>query len=250
MAALWPTAAATLLLFAAAGAGRCLFDVAGRTLLQRSASSELLGRVFGILEGLAMAGMAAGALLVPVLVSAGGAGLALVVSGALLPMLALAYRGGLVDLDARADVPVVEIALLRSLPMMAVLAPPELERLARHLEPRPIRSGEVVIRQGDAPDAFYVVAGGVLDVIRDDVTIATLVRPDGFGEIGLLDDRQRTASVRARGEGLVMALRREAFLDAMERNPSGAREAQRLASERLAEPRNENRTLKRQPAVS
>lgn len=229
-----PTATAALLLFALAGAGRSMFDVAGRTLLQRSASSELLGRVFGILEGLAMAGMAVGALLAPVLVGAGGAGLALVASGTLLPALALVYRRRLRAVDRCADVPVVEIALLRALPMMATLGPSQLERLARSLEPHSVRAGEVIIRQGDAADAFYVVAGGDLDVTRDGVRVAGLARPDGFGEIGLLDDRPRTATVRARAAALVLRLSQDDFLAAMATNVQGARAARRLADERLA----------------
>jgi CRP-like cAMP-binding protein len=245
---LWPTAAGALVLLAVAGAGRSVFDVAGRTLLQRSASAELLGRAFGAVEGLSMAGMALGALVTPALVGAGGATLALAATGALLPVLALVYLRRLRALDARADVPVVEIALLRLLPMMAVLAPPELERVARLLESRELAPGEVVIRQGDPADAFFLVAAGELDVIRDGVMVAELARADGFGEIGLLGDRPRTATVRARTDGHVVVLRRDAFLDAMSRNPRGAHEAHRLASARMDDGRNETRTHERDAA--
>lgn len=231
--AVWPGTAGALLLLAAAGAGRSLFDVAGRTLLQRSASSDLLGRVFGILEGLSMAGLAVGALLAPALVDAGGSGLALATIATLLPVLAVVYRRRLLTVDLQADVPVVEVALLRSLPMVAALTSSEIERLARNLEARSVRAGEVVIREGDVADVFYVVAEGELEVIRDGVSVGSLARPDGFGEIGLLEDRPRTASVVARADGVVMVLGGEDFLTAMNRQSHGAREARRLARYRL-----------------
>jgi hypothetical protein len=232
--ALWPSALAAFVLLAVAGAGRNVFDVAGRTLLQRSAPPEVLGRVFGLLEGLAMAAMAVGALLTPVLIEAGGAGLALAATAALLPALALLRPRRLAAVDRHADVPVVEVALLRRLAPMRALAAPDIERLARCLTPRRVGDGEVVIRQGDDADALYVVASGTLDVLVDGAPVNVLERGECFGEIGLLDDRPRTASVAARGEALVMALGRDDFLSAMAGSPRGAHEARQLADRRLA----------------
>jgi MFS family permease len=226
-----PTTIDAFVLLAAAGVGHSLFDVAGRTLLQRSAPPELLGRVFGVLESVAMAGLAVGALLAPALVAVGGARLAFVAAGILLPAL-LAFDGrAFLRVDRRADVPVVEIALLRSLPLFAPLAAPELEAVARALVPIETGAGETVIRRGDVGDRFYVVAAGELDV---EEVGRVMRRGDVFGEIALIVDIPRTATVRARSPSRLLTLDRRSFLLTVTGNERVAAEADRLVHERLA----------------
>jgi len=127
--------AATVALLAVAGASRALLDVASRILMQRSVPAQLLGRIFGVLEGLTMAGLAVGAMLVPALVYLGGSWLALLGVAAVLPLAAAVGGRGLFGLDSGVPVPVVEIALLRSLPLFAELPAPALEGLAGALTP-------------------------------------------------------------------------------------------------------------------
>ena len=115
MTAIEPGAAATAILLGAVGAGRAVLDVAGRTLLQRAVPTHLLGRIFGLLEGFSMAGLAIGSLLVPLLVSLGGAATAVLGVAAILPAAAVVGARSLLTLDAAATVPVVETALLRSM---------------------------------------------------------------------------------------------------------------------------------------
>jgi MFS family permease len=159
--------AGTVLLLAVAGTSRALLDVASRSLLQRSVPTHCLGRVFGLLEGLTMAGLAIGAVLVPVLVHFGGSRLALLGVAAVLPLAAAAGGRALFRLDAEAPVPVVQIALLRSLPPFSELPAAALERLASALVPLEVPAGTALIRSGEEADAYYAIAAGKLDVFQD-----------------------------------------------------------------------------------
>jgi Cyclic nucleotide-binding domain len=230
-----PGAAAALALLAAAGGARATFNVAARTLLQRMARPDLLARVFGLLEGIEMGALAVGSLLAPLLVWIGGLPLAFACVAAILPLFALATWHRLLDIDRHATVPVVEIALLRSMPMFAPLSPPTLESLARALEPISVPAGADVVREGEPGDRFYVIADGELEVVRDGRVAASRRRGDGFGEIALMYDVPRTATVRARTESQLYALDREAFLLAVTGHASSQGAASDLADARLAE---------------
>ncbi len=238
--ALWALAAyATIIgafvFLAAAGAGRSLLDVAGRTLLQRTAPTELLSRVFGVLEGISMAALAIGSILTPVLVALAGAKGALVGIGAVLPVIALLARRRLVDIDRSATVPVTEIALLRSSPTFGLLGAPQLERLARSLTPTSVPAGTTFIREGEDGDRAYLVADGVLDVSVGGKRVAELRRSDLVGEIALLRGGKRTATVVARNDARLYELDSEAFFETVGGSRATADALDELVETRLGE---------------
>jgi hypothetical protein len=226
--------AATVALLIVVGTSRALLDVASRTLMQRSVPSQLLGQVFGLLEGLTMAGIAAGALLVPALVHLGGSRLALLGVAAVLPLAAAVDGRGLFGLDSGAPVPVVEIALLRSLPLFAELPAPALEGLAGALTPATVPAGTVLIRQGDPGDAYYAIAAGELDTWQDGHFLCRCGRGEGVGEIALLHAIPRTATVVAHTAATVYELDREPFLTEVLGHAPTQRQADRIADTRLA----------------
>ena len=226
--------AITMALLVVAGASHTLLDVSNRILLQRSVPAQLIGQVFGILEGLQEAGWALGALLVPLLVYLGGSRLALLGVAAVLPLAAAVGGRGLFNLDAEAPVPVVEIALLRSLPLFAELPGPPIEALAASLTLVELRAGTVLIRQGDPGDAYYAIAAGELDVQKIGRFLRRCGRGEGIGEIALLHSIPRTATVVAHSAATVYQLNREPFLTAVLGHARTHREAHRIASARLA----------------
>jgi MFS family permease len=229
-----PGLAGTVVLLAMAGAGHLLLEVATRTLLQRSVPPQLIGRIFGVLEGFTMAGLAVGALLVPVLAHLGGSRLAVLGVAAVLPLAAVAGGRAVFRLDAGTAVPVVEIALLRSLPLFAELPAPAIEGLAAALRPVRLDAGAVLIRQGDPGDAYFAIAAGELDAEQDGRFLGRYGRGDGVGEIALLRSVPRTATVIAHTPATVYQLDRDLFLTAVLGHAPTRRQAEGIAAARLA----------------
>src|SRR6266704_1266875 len=229
-----PGLAGTVVLLAMAGAGHLLLEVATRTLLQRSVPPRLIGRIFGVLEGFTMAGLAVGALLVPALAHLGGSRLAVLGVAAVLPLAAVAGGRAVFRLDAGTAVPVVEIALLRSLPLFAELPAPAIEGLAAALRPVRLEAGAVLIRQGDPGDAYFAIAAGELDAEQDGHFLGRYGRGDGVGEIALLRAVPRTATVTAHTAATVYQLDRDLFLTAVLGHAPTRRQAEGIAAGRLA----------------
>ncbi|HEY0388056.1 MAG TPA: MFS transporter [Gaiellales bacterium] len=230
-----PSVAAAFVLLPVAGIGRAVFDVAGRTLLQRVARPDMLARVFGLLESLMNAGLAVGSLLVPLLIGASGPRAALAGAGGLLILLIAITGRRLLGVDASADVPVVEIALLRSIALFAALPAPALETLGRALEPLEASAGTVLIHQGEEGDRYFAIADGLLDVTRNGAHVALLGRGEGVGEIALLEDVPRTATVTVRQDARLYALTKEPFVLALTGHPPAVRAARRVVAGRRDE---------------
>jgi MFS family permease len=229
----WPATGAAILFLGLLGIGNTLVDVSGLTLLQRTAPPEVLGRVFGVLESLVVGTLGLGAIIAPLLVSLFGVRWALVATGLLLPVLALASWARLRTIDERAVVPEHELERLRVLPLFAPLPPATLEHLARSLVRVPAAPGTEVVRQGEVGDRFYLVDEGELDVTIDGEAVSKLAPGDHFGEIALLRDVPRTATVTARTDAELLALEREEFVSAVSGHPASREAADAVVAARL-----------------
>lgn len=207
--------AGVVLLLVLVGGSRAVFDVSVRTLLQRAIPPERVGRTFAVAEGLTMGGLALGSVLVPTLIALGGPTAALLGTAALMPVVAALRLPALLGIDVHARIPVVEMSLLRQVPLFRVLPATELESLALSLEEQTFAPGEVITREGDVGHSYYAVAEGRVDVHQRGRLIRTLERGEGFGEIALLRSVPRTATARAATTVTAYRLDRDDFLSAV-----------------------------------
>jgi MFS family permease len=228
----WPELSAAVVLLAIVGAANSVEDVAVFTLLQRITRDEILSSVLGVLWGLAMGAVAVGSLAAPAVVHWIGARSAFALVGAVLPVLALVTYRRLASID-RAIEPAPDLDLLDRVPMFAPLSVVGKERVASKLVPQPVRAGEVVIRAGDVGDRFYIVGDGELDIDAGG-RHRTAHRADYFGEIALLRDVPRTATVVATEDSQLLGLQRDDFLAAVTGHAAAHTAGEEVAAARLA----------------
>jgi MFS family permease len=228
----WPELAAAVVLLAVVGAANSVEDVAVFTLLQRIVPDEVLTRVLGVVWGLAMGGVALGSLAAPALVAAIGPRAAFVAVGAILPLLTLLTWRRLVEIDRAVGAPAAELALVEGVPMFAPLPLAAKEHMAAALVPVPVAVGEVVIQAGEPGDRFYIVGDGELEVVADGAQ-AKAGPGDHFGEIALLRNVLRTATVTASVDSNLYALERDDFLAAVTGHPDARAAGDAVVEERL-----------------
>jgi MFS family permease len=228
---LLPEPAFVLLMFAVIGLSNTVSDSAGYTLMQRASSDEVRGRVFGAFETLAIGSIGLGTIGAAGLVELLGTDAALVVTGGMLPLLVLLCAPALRRLDAEAGPP--ELALLRGVPMFAPLASASLELLASRLERVRVLQGEEVIRQGEPGDRFYLIESGEVEVFEDGLFARREGPGDFFGEIALIRNVPRTATVRAVTDVELLALDREPFIAAVTGHAPSAEAADAVIDRRL-----------------
>jgi MFS family permease len=208
----FPQQVMALALLALVGVGNSLIALGGFTLLARLAPDEVLARVFGVLESLVALSMGVGAIVASLLVEEYGVRPALLMIGLLCPPAAVAAWRRLRGMDRSIDVLDREVAMLQTVAMLSPLPLPAIERLARGLEPVVVPAGRHVFDQGDVGDRYFVIESGAAEVVGDGRVVATLGAGQGFGEIALLRRIRRTATVRARNELRLQALRSDHFL--------------------------------------
>jgi len=221
----------TLLVLPIAGIARSLLDVSGRMLLQRCAPQDALASVFAILEVLSGVGMLFGSVMVQVLIAQGGARAAVIGVAIFFVLVTLVAAPGLRDVEEHADAPVVQIRLLRDTSLFGSLPGPVLESLARGSEMIDFARDTTIIRQDEPGHHYFVIARGTVEVRVDGARVRNIGRPAGFGEIALLANLPRTATVTTIEPVSVLAIERTQFLAAVTGNDAAARIAWALARE-------------------
>jgi MFS family permease len=226
-----PYLPAALLLLAVVGAANSVEDVAGFTLLQRIVPDEVLTGALGVTWGIAMGGLALGSISAPAIVAAVGPRAAFAVVGAILPVLTLVAWRWLVRIDREVAAPAAELELVHRVPLFSPLSVAAKEHVASRLTKVDVPAGEVVVRMGETGDRFYVVADGELEIANG--VHGTAGRGDFFGEIALLRDVPRTATVRATTPSHLYALERDDFLAAVTGHSAVHAAGEAVVEERL-----------------
>ena len=224
----------TLILLGIVGLANTVVDVAGLTLLQRAVPDDVLARVFGALETFMLATVALGSALAPLLVSTLGTRAALVVVGCSLPALVLLLWRRLAEVEAAAPIPGRGLELLQGVPFLAGLPAPTLEHLAGSLTALTLPSGSRVFAAGERGDSFYVIDDGEVEISAEGRRLAVCGPRAYFGEIALLRDVPRTATVTARSDVSLYLLHRDEFVAAVTGHAPSREAADAVVASRLS----------------
>jgi MFS family permease len=230
----FPSELIALVMLAIVGAGNALVDLGYFTLFPRLMPDEVLARVFGALESLVALAVGLGSILTPLLIHLFGIRGALVAIGLITPAVAAFAWSRLVRVDeglgAQADV----IDRLRAVTMLRPLPVSTIEQLARNVREESAEPGQVVIKQGQVGDSFYVIIDGEVEVKENGGLLRVLSAGESFGEIALLRDVPRTTTVQARTPLALYALDRRHFVPIVSGYSESAAEAETVVETRLA----------------
>jgi MFS family permease len=217
------------------GIGNPLVDVPCFTLLQRAIPEALLARVFGVLQLIWNGSIGIGAIVAPALISWLGIRGALIVAGCFVPAMVAVLWPKLLRIGSEAAAPATDrLELLRRTPIFAPLPSGSLESVARCLIPVEFPRGDVIIREGDEGDRFYLVSEGRVEVSAKGAPVNTVGPGDPLGEIALLRDIPRTATCTAVTAVKLFALTREDFLAAVASHSGSQQAAEATVASRLA----------------
>jgi predicted MFS family arabinose efflux permease len=211
----WTVAVAAYAGWLFIGFGFTIVEVAAKTLFQRLGSDETLSRAVGSLESARLAAMAAGSISASAVSALLGVEGALMALAALLPAFLIVFWSRLRGFEIGAPVPEEQFELLRGNTIFAPLPVATLERLSNDLVPVSAPAGEELITQGEPGDRFYLIEAGEVEVFEDGRFRRNEGRGDCFGEIALLHDVPRTATVRSTKPTKLLALERDQFITAV-----------------------------------
>ncbi len=231
---LFPEPVPALIFLAVVGLGNTLVDVSAFTLLQRAVPDEVLARVFGAVQALWVGAIGIGAIIAPLLIAALDIRGALIVTGALLPDPRDRCFAGNSRRSTRCR--------SRSGSFSCSAASRSSSRCRRRCSRASptlwfrcvSQPGREVFREGELGDRFYIVADGEVEIIQGG-EVVNLTGPGGFfGEISLLRDVPRTATVRAKTEVELRALERDEFIAAVTGHAASAEAADSVVATRLS----------------
>jgi MFS family permease len=232
LAAIWPQAWAAFLAMFIIGVANPIVDVNASTIMQRLADDAVLGRVFGALETALISSMALGSILMPVMVSFWGLRWSLAALGLLITAVVLPAFVRLRSLDQRLGEP-EGLPALRGLALFSPLEPKSLERVAQQLGRLEVAAGDTIIREGEVGDRFYILESGATTATFDGAVLSQQQPGDVFGEIALLRDVPRTATVVADEDSVLLYLDRDDFLAAVTGDNEVSNRADDLIARRI-----------------
>jgi hypothetical protein len=190
--------------------------------------------VFGAVQSLWVGTIGLGSILAPLAIDLFGIEGALIITGSILPVLAALLYRRLSVLDHEAEKPERELELLGAIDIFRPLPPPVLEGLAGAMLPLRVEAGREIVREGEAGDRFYVIESGRVEVVKDGDVINEEGPGEFFGEISLLRDVPRTATVRAKTDVELRALERDDFIAAVTGHAASAEAADSVVATRLS----------------
>lgn len=205
------------------GAAAVSLDVVVVTSMQRVVPADRLARVDGILGSLSTGGALAGNLLAAPLLTLVGLRPALLIASSVptaVALLALS-RGGRFDARSNATTEALAptVGELSRVTLLAGLGQAQLERLAQQAVPRALRAGDLLLREGEPADDLYLLLEGSCEALLSGRVVNVVHAPDVLGEIGVLEHRARTATVRARTDCRLLRLSGRDFADAVLARP-------------------------------
>jgi MFS family permease len=206
----------------AAAVGSLLLSVVATTLFQRIVPDVARGRAIGVVETISVLAYAAGSLVLPSLVEFYGLGPVLLFAGAALAVAAVITTPLLGHWAVQVPPEDAVREKLARVPIFAGLPPAAMERAERRASIVPVVAGQVIIRQGEEADRFYVIADGTVEVTQAPAgggapaVLRRMGEGEVFGEIGLLTGVPRTATVIATAPGTLLALDKTDFLELVE----------------------------------
>ena len=224
----WP-----YLMFGLIGVANVFDDAGVYSALQQVIPSRLIGRALAMRRAVLLLSMGLGSIVAPLLIDAWGARGALITTGLLLVAIVALSVPSLTIIDHRISEPGPDLALLRQVSFFAPLPFALVEHLASELRSATYEPGDVIIQDGQPGERFYMIAAGRARVCKDGKELRQMGTGESFGEIALLRQVPRTATVIAVTSLQARTLTREEFLAAVTGNAASAEGADEVVSARL-----------------